>query len=264
MSAYDAGVVIGALLFPLTGLTLLIVGLVQRLRSPQAPPVPPHWNPGYGAAAPGVNPAYPPQGGAPYYPQPGQWPAPGQPPYYPQPGQWPAPPRPKKRGTGLIIAGAVLLVLSLLGVVGRAGLSANSARALNVGDCVAESDFGERNAKPTSCSDPEAVMELASRGGADADCPDGKGRKDTDYTTLFWDDGTLCFAANFIEGNCYATHTTLTSGPPFTLEDCGGSGAVVEVVERIDGTTDDGRCPSGTKPVSYVEPARLYCLQPAG
>jgi len=38
----------------------------------------------------------------------------------------------------------------------------------------------------------------------------------------------------------------------------------VKVVERVDGTTDDGRCPSGTKPVSYVEPARLYCLEPAG
>lgn len=255
MSAYNAGVIIGALLFPLTGLTLLIVGLVQRFRSPQVPLVQPQWNPGYGAA-------YPPPT---QWSQPGQWQQPGQPPYYPQPGQWPAPPRPpKKRGTGLIIAGTVLLVLSLLGIVGRAGLSANSVRGLDVGDCVTESEFGERNAKPVSCSDPEAVMELASKGGADSDCPDGKGRKNTDYTTLFWDNGTLCFAANFIEGKCYATHMFATSGPPFTLEDCGGSGAEVKVVERIDGTTDDGRCPSGTKPVSYVEPARLYCLQPAG
>lgn len=153
MSPYNAGVIIGTLLFPLTGLTLLIVGLVQRFRSPQAPPVPPQWNAGYG-------PAYP------TYPPPGQWPQQGQWPQYPQQGQWPAPPRPpKKRGTGLIVAGSVLLVLSFLGVVGRAGLSANSAGALDVGDCVTESEFGERGAKPTSCSNPEAVMRLVSRGG---------------------------------------------------------------------------------------------------
>ena len=172
MSAYNAGVIMGALLFPLTGLALLIGGLVQRFRSPPPPPVPPQWNPGYGAAYPN-------------YPPPGQWPQQGQPPYYPQPGQWQPPPQPpKKRGTGLIIAGTVLLVLSLLGIVGRAGLQANSAGALDVGDCVTESDFGERDAKPASCGDPAAVMELVSRGGRDADCPDGK-------------------------------------GPPFTLEDCG-------------------------------------------
>jgi hypothetical protein len=106
-------------------------------------------------------------------------------------------------------------------------------------------------------------MELVSRGGADADCPDGKGRKDTDYTTLFWDDATMCFAASLQTGNCYAVNTADPSESPFTHEDCDDPRANIKVVKRFDGTTDKTRCPSGTKSVAYKQPARLYCLEPA-
>jgi hypothetical protein len=106
-------------------------------------------------------------------------------------------------------------------------------------------------------------MELASRGGANANCPDGKGRDDTDYTTLFWDNATMCFAANLLEANCYVVNTTDTSEAPFIAEGCNDQRATIKVIQRFEGTTDVARCPTGTKPISYPQPARLYCIEPA-
>jgi hypothetical protein len=118
--------------------------------------------------------------------------------------------------------------------------------------------------KPTNCSDPDATMEVASVGGANAPCPDGKGRAETDYTTLFWDDATICFAGNFVEGDCYAVDTSSEGeGAPFTHTDCADSRALIKVVKRFDGLTTESLCETGTKPIAYVAPARLYCLEPA-
>lgn len=282
MTAYNFGHAIGALMIPAIGLILLIVGFVQRTRSQQQSPPMPVWYPGqippgeqpqppfpapppgYGPQAPPGSALHPPPTGAPYYPRAGQWP----------------PPRPKPRGTGLIVTGAVILTLGLIGGLVRAAGSSDtsavgsldsintpgrldSAGELKVGECVADSDFGEGDPKPTDCSNPRAVMELASHGGANAACPDGNGRDDTDYTTLFWENATMCFAANLTEGNCYAVNTVDTSEAPFTYEECADPRAQVKVVRRIDGTTDAAQCPASTKPISYVQPARLYCLQAA-
>jgi hypothetical protein len=202
---------------------------------------------------------------------------PGYAPYPPPPSHWP-PPRPKPRGTAMIVTGAVTLGLSLLGGVVRAaepsdessGSSTStklprldSASTLSIGQCVGEKDFANRDPKPTDCQNPSAVMELVSRGGANANCPDGKGHAETDYTTLFWDNATLCFAANFVEGDCYAVNSDDSSKPPFTHEDCDDPNAQVKVVQRVDGTTDAAQCSTGTKPIAYPHPARLYCLEPA-
>src|SRR4051812_48315026 len=138
-----------------------------------------------------------------------------------------------------------------------------SAKALKIGQCVADSDFANRDPSPTDCSNPGAVMELVSRGGANADCPDGRGRDDTDYATLFWDDATMCFAANLQRGYCYAVNTTDPSESPFTLEPCSDPHSTVKIIQRLDGTTDAAKCAAGTKPVSYEQPARLYCLKAA-
>lgn len=139
----------------------------------------------------------------------------------------------------------------------------DSTNTLTIGQCVADSDFGKGAPVPTDCDDPSAVMELVSRGGANANCPDGKGHEDTDYTTLFWDNATMCFAANLRGGYCYAVSTTDPSESPFTLELCSDPRAAVKVVQRLDGTTDAAECSPGTKPISYKQPARLYCLESA-
>ena len=139
----------------------------------------------------------------------------------------------------------------------------DAAPTLKLGQCVADSDFAKRDPKPTDCDNPSAVMELVSRRSANADCPDGKGRADTAYTTLFWEDTTMCFAANLLQGNCYAVNTADPSESPFTHEDCDDPRATINVVQRVNGTTDPTRCSPGTKPVSYPNPARLYCLKSA-
>jgi hypothetical protein len=227
LDAHNVGVTIGTLMVPLIGLILLIVGLVERTRSQKTPPPMP---PGYPGPMPqtahfGPPPQQPPPGYGPQMP-------PGYPPYPLPPGHWP-PPRPKPRGTALIVTGAVIFGVSLIGGLVRVaetrdGSSDSSTNAtlprldaaptLKLGQCVADSDFAERDPKPTDCDNPSAVMELVSRGGANANCPDGKCRDDTAYTTLFWEDATMCFAANFVEGDCYAMHTDDASESPFTHE----------------------------------------------
>jgi hypothetical protein len=261
LDAHNLGVTIGALMVPLIGLILLIVGIVERTRSrKQLPPM----QPGYLGHMPPTAQTQPP-----YPPPPLGYPA-----YPPPPGWPPPPPQPKPRGTGLMITGAVILGLSLVGGVVRAADSSeassgrkpghlDSAPTLSIGQCVADSDFAKREPKPTDCNNPSAVMELVSRGGANADCPDGKGHAETDYTTLFWDDATMCFAASLQENHCYAVNMADPSESPFTHEDCDDPRANIEVVQRLDGTTDAAKCSPGTKPVSYKQPARLYCFKAA-
>lgn len=104
-------------------------------------------------------------------------------------------------------------------------------------------------------------MEVVSVGGANASCPDGKGRTDTDYTTLFWNDATICFAANLVEGDCYSVDTSSEGmGSPFSREDCADASAQVRVIQRFDGTASPALCDAGTNPIAYVQIARLYCL----
>lgn len=172
---------------------------------------------------------------------------------------------PKRRGTALIITGAVILVLGLAGAALRTvGSSGSSGDDVAVGDCVTADDYAKGTLKPVDCGKPVAVLEVASRGGPDATCPDGKARSETAYASLVSDDATVCFAANFIENNCYAVNTTDTSDAPLRLRTCGTSGAQIEAVQRFDGTTDTRLCPPDTNPVSVVEPARVVCLSPTG
>jgi len=273
LDAHNLGVAVGALMIPLIGLILLIVGLVERTRSQKQPqPTPPTYS-GQLPPAPHFGPPsrQPPPGYGAQMP-------PGYVPYPPPPGHWP-PPRPKPRGTALIVTGAVILGMSVVGGVVRAAESSgesssssnrttppsldSAAPVLKLGQCVGEKDFADRDPKPMDCQNPSAVMELVSVRGGNADCPDGKGRDDTVYTTLFWDDATMCFAANFVEGDCYAVTTDTSSESPFTHEECDDPRATVKVVQRFDVATDVAQCSPGTKPVSYPYPARLYCLEPA-
>ncbi|MGE2720924.1 LppU/SCO3897 family protein [Mycolicibacterium celeriflavum] len=215
MAAYNLGYLLATLLIPAIGLTLLIVGIVQRRSSKSVTP--------------------------------------GEP--------------PKRSGTALIVTGTVVLVLGLAGAalrtVGSAG-DGSSGPGVAVGDCVTADGYAEGTLKPVDCGEQTAVMEVASRGGPDARCPDGKARSETAYTSVVWDDATVCFTLNFIEGNCYSVNTTDTSDSPLRLRTCGGSGAQIKAVRRIDGTTDTRVCPPDTNPISVVKPARVVCLAPAG
>ena len=184
----------GALLIPIVGLVLLVVGLMVRSRSPQSPPM---------GSAPGYPP--PPGWGPPQTSVPqGFSPQPGPPGYAP-------PPRQKKRGTGLIIAGAVILAMSLIGGVARVASSDSSFRSSN--SCVGSSktESGQRTesrrlrtrqrfrhvqwSEADGLQRPERDHGGGLGGRHERPLPRRQGHADTDYTTLFWDDATICFAA---------------------------------------------------------------------
>jgi hypothetical protein len=181
LDAHNLGFAIGTLMIPLIGLILLIVGLVERARSQkQPPPMPPGYFP-QSSPPSQFGPPYPPPPSG-YAPQaPPVYPpatyTPGAPDYPPPPGHWPRLQRPKPRGTWLIVTGAVILGLSLLGGVVRAAESSNMsgsstdsdlghlspANSLTVGQCVADDEFGQGAPEPIDCSNLIATMELAFR-----------------------------------------------------------------------------------------------------
>ena len=117
LSGYAIGVTVGTLAFPAAGLTLLIVGLVQRSRSLKELS---RWHAGYpGPVAPHWQPQHVPLPGY------GTPPPAGYPGYRPPPSGYP--PRPTPRGGGFVAAGLIILALLVLSVASRAGQSMHTS-----------------------------------------------------------------------------------------------------------------------------------------
>ena len=161
--------------------------------------------------------------------------------------------------------GSILLGLDVLGILGhvvdaatRAGRSAHSA---NVGQCISEFSFRDNVLNPAAqdCTKPDSLFEVAGKGDASTNCPDGK-LQDSRYAFLRDGTTTLCLMLNFEQGQCY-TATGQAKNPTFAATACDGSLPRFEVVKRIDGSSDASMCPAGTKAISYPVPARLYCLE---
>ncbi|WP_454788250.1 LppU/SCO3897 family protein [Mycolicibacterium lutetiense] len=288
-AAESAGYVIGSLLIPGLGLLLLILGLVRRSSSRSKLSGQPGYPPG-AYPQPGYPQGYP-QPGYPYqgYPQQPGYPQQG---YPQQPGYPPAPPQaygapPKKSGTAMIVIGAVLLVLGLLGLVGRVATrtsesssrsESNSSSAsssssvpstssgsgtsksgvsgdLAVGECITSDQYATAGSdlNPADCSNPEAIYELVSKGGGSATCPDGN-RADSDYNVLMDESRTYCFIVDLEEGECFNLDDKLV-----TRVECSDPNAVIKIVKRVDGSTDPAVCDSGSHAVAFPEPARVYC-----
>jgi hypothetical protein len=179
---------------------------------------------------------------------------------------YPAPPPRGSRGTALIIVGSVLLGLGGLGILSQVAKTASrvgqSSHAANVGQCISAFSVRENNFAPApqDCDKSDSTLEVAAKGdGASATCPDGK-RQGSDYSILFDGTTTLCLLINLRQDHCYS----MSGGPKtptFVAASCDGSLVGIKVVKRVDGSTDAGLCPSGTKPISYPTPARLYCLE---
>jgi hypothetical protein len=247
--AEHVGFLLGMIGIPLLGMILLIVGLQQRSRRRRLSPF--------------ANPPTPYPYGYPYPYQPGPPQPPTHPPYYPT--GYPGPPRPGSSGTALIVVGSILLGFGVLGVLGgvvdaasRAGRSAGSA---NVGQCISAFSTREpsRTPKPQDCDKPDSTLEVAGKGGSSAKCPDGK-REGSDYSFLFDGTTTLCLMLNLKQGQCYSMSGGATD-PTFVATACDGSNPRIKVVKRVDGSSDGALCLAGTKAISYLSPARLYCLQ---
>jgi hypothetical protein len=264
-AAEHVGYLIGLFGIPSVGAILLIVGLQRRSRSRRQPPF----------ANPMAPPGYPPPGPHPYgYPQPPPpstppntgYPPPPQPPTYPPPGPhpygYPPPPRPRaSSGTALIVVGSLLLGFGVLGFLGHLVDTGSKAHSANVGECVGAFTMRENNLSPApqDCNKPDSTLEVVTKGGNSTTCPDGR-REGSDYTILSDGTTTLCLMVNLKQNQCYEVSGAATQ-PSFVASSCETSLPAIRVVKRVDGNTDGGLCPTGTKPISYPSPARLYCLE---
>ncbi|MBB3754010.1 hypothetical protein FHT44_006532 [Mycolicibacterium sp. BK634] len=255
------------LLFPAIGVLLLVLGLRERSKARRAQPPPP---PGYPAYPPYPPPGYPPQG----YPPPGYPPQGYPPPGYPPPGYPPMPPPRPTAGRGLIIAGAIIIGLSLVSTAARVANSAgehkaaeNTAPSVKVGQCITGEAMASGVIGPhdvTMCIDPAGVFEVASTGGRDAPCPDGA-RSDTDFARWTNDASTVCFIPNLLTGQCYATvkHPVGDRKRTDTIKpvDCTDSSAEFKVVQRFD-KADYDLCDAGLHQKIWTMPPRTYCTGP--
>ncbi|CAN5267172.1 hypothetical protein BH11ACT7_BH11ACT7_13240 [soil metagenome] len=257
----------GLLVVPAAGLLLLILG-IRRSRTGREPhPLPPpQWQqpPGY------------PSG---YYPPP--QPGPGAPPgFYPPPPPFAPPPRQSAAGTVMIVIGAVLTVLGLLGAglaafgatndssqVGAASSGAPRPSSpatdagLQVGQCITDEQYSsaEMSPQPTDCGDRDAVYELAYQGsGPTATCPDGL-REDSGYAVLFNSSKTFCFVLNVEEGECFFVDP---DEQLFSPVDCADPTANSKIDRIFDGADDLSLCPAGPQGAAFPEPARTYCVVP--
>jgi len=240
------------LLFPALGVLLLVLGLRERSKARRAQALPPPGYPGYPPYPP---PGYPPQG-------------------YPPQGYPPVPPPRPTAGRGLIIAGTILIALSLVGTVSRVADSAgehtraeNTAPPVKVGQCITSEALASgvigRNDVVT-CTEPIGVFEVVSTGGRDAPCPDGA-RDDTDFARWTNDASSVCFVPNLLVDQCYVTvkHPVADRARTDTIRPvaCTDSSAEFKVLQRFE-KADYDLCPVGSHQKIWTMPPRTYCTGP--
>ncbi len=188
---------------------------------------------------------------------------------------YPPPPAPRRQpvrlGTTLVVIGAVLQTVGVLGIAGSL-LRPNypspfdTNKSMRVGQCVDQNTFlaTRFSSNPeNTCANPANTYELAFRGGPSATCPDGK--RDRSIYNRYTDNyAILCFALNLKQGRCYQLANgaeTLT----MTLSDCRAPRAPqIRVLQRIDGSTDTTRCQPGDRTIAYPAPPRVYCVASTG
>jgi len=244
----------------------------MRLVSTPTPNQPPGGMPAQGPAG---------QGG----PAPGAWP----------PGLPPGPPPKSHRGrVVLIVAGAVLALLVVLGIAGavithtqttQGGPPTAAPTRYHVGDCVAlhttPASLGGSKATLTvgPCNSATQLFLVATVQQGAGTCPVVGGTSGTQYTQLTEGQtttldmpigtptSTVCLAPNLQQGQCYTTaqldHTL--SAIPCTATITLGS-TIFSVDKRLDGATDDHLCNPAvsTSTQIYPKPQLVYCLSPAG
>lgn len=239
-----AGTIVGSLLLPVTGLILLIVGIRKRSAARKQASI--GYSPGY-PPPPGYLPGYPAAG------QPGYG---GYPPGYPMP---PRPTPPKSAGTGFVVAGMVLLVVGALALVGTLAHAVRHSSRLAIGDCLTNAILTDKpDWRPSSCSNPDAVLQYAANTDSKGDCPDGK-RNDSSYLSAEHNGVRMCFAANLLQGQCYASEHD-----DKTVRQTSCTSGTVRVVKRIDGSTNASACPKRTRALTYTQPKRTYCTERIG
>lgn len=224
---------VGAVLLAAAGVVLLVIGVRGR--------------PSGGQTLTGYPTGYPPAVG---------YPTPGYPPY-PMAPYPPTPQPPRKSTTGLIVGGAVCVVLGALVIAGTVAANVGRSARLSVGDCFTNEILDKSRWQATSCRDADAVLEYAATTDSTGNCPDGKLNKSS-YLSVERDGARRCFIPNLLENHCYASERNDESVRPVS---CGTAGRVVKVVKRVDGNVDASACPDGSRTVTFPQPKRTYCTE---
>jgi hypothetical protein len=192
---------------------------------------------------------------------------------------------PKKQGTGLIVAGAIILTLGLLGNLGRLATSSSSDSSssrsessessprsssprsssprspsasadegLEPGDCVIDiPDAGEPDS--VDCSNPAAQLQLGAVSGP-GQCPDGPASQGSYLYQATPTGQTRCFLPNFVQGDCFRVDSVETM---FRKVDCADPNAAGKVTARLE-SNDPGACAPPAQALAFPEPERTYCL----
>lgn len=113
--------------------------------------------------------------------------------------------------------------------------------------------------RATAAPTPAATYELAFKGSASESCPDGK-RDHSIYERASNHETTLCFMINLRQDQCYRL-TRDGEAVSVKPDGCNESSPLhVRVSQRIDGSSDQARCPPDSRGIAYPVPERVYCL----
>jgi hypothetical protein len=257
---------LGRLSIPFAGVVLVILGVVYLLRDGRTTPPLNSQQQGYMPQQQyppkqvWPQPVHPPP--AQHYPNQSHQSPPGHsagPPYL---GAMPAVPKSSQRKTGIVLlaVGGLILFSTVLQAVERVGQSdkTSSTRAksdLSVGKCHTDTEAFKGNFAASDCSDPTAVIEVASRSD-DGKCPDGKSGAGSLYSGTTDGKTTYCFILNLQQGRCYAGQS---ASMVLKLDDCAAHRST-KVTKRVDGSSDVSVCSGSAKSMMFPEPARVYCL----
>jgi hypothetical protein len=251
----------GRLSIPVGGVILVIVGIVLELRGhksknpPGGHPPQTMWQSPYPPPPPGS-----PQAGVPL--PPGLYPAPP----YPQPAAppvWTAAHPPvaqtskKNTGTTLVIIGLVIVGLSVISAVGSGRATEKrrdlAATTLKVGQCITDTAASKADLTPSSCEDPNSVLELVARSDTTT-CPAGIGT--AQYSKVSDGKISYCFVPNLKQGLCYVMDG---DREVLKVDDCSAHRSIL-IAKRVDGSTDGSVCDTSSQTAVFVTPPRVYCL----
>jgi hypothetical protein len=258
-----AAYTVGSLSIPFAGVVLVIFGIFYLLRDGRSTLPPNSPTQGYPPQQP--NQAWPQQ----LYPPPAHHDSNHphrSPPGYstPPPYPWPPPAAPKsshrKTGTILLAVGGLIVFSTALQAVQRVGhfdetSSTHAKSDPSVGKCYTDTEAFKGDFATSDCSDPNAVIEVASRSD-DGKCPDGKSGAESLYSGTTDGKTTYCFILNLQQGHCYAGQS---ASMVLKLDDCAAHRST-KVTKRVDGSSDVSVCSGSAKSMMFPEPARVYCL----
>ena len=157
--------------------------------------------------------------------------------------------QPRKSNASRIVMAGVVVAVVILGIVLYVMNRKSDPATAKVGDCVKVNSVSSDNADvvKVDCTDPNALYKVTAAGSTDVTCDPNEsqytqGPKKGTATT------TLCLQPNVAAGDCFRLSTDPNT--PDAKVDCAttkGDSSVYKILAFDHGTSDDSKCPGGTK-----------------